>query len=190
MDGLDGIKAIVIAMLHEGDCKMDGIVRIMIAADDVPAFRAWLAAVKAIKAVSIDEDVHGGYVSARIMVGQPHRAGRVACYSPAQIVRMHDNDGLSYGAISERLGCSKATAHDAYCNYYRRSRIRLDNRVQELRHAGCTDGWLYTVGGDVPGLADSRDDISDNRTVLGRLSDGVDVLLPAYVAARAAADLS
>lgn len=169
---------------------MDGVVRIKINAEDIGEFRAWLKTVKAVKACHIDDNKQDGYVSARIMVGVPHKAGRIASYSPAQIVRMHDADLLSFGAISEQLNCSKATACDSYHNYYRKSQIRLENRIYGLKHAGCTSGWLYTTAaGDEPGLAEQQNEIPAGYTVLGQLADDIDKLLPKYVAARAAAEL-
>ena len=171
---------------------MDGTVRITINQDDMPEFRGWLRKIKAVKACHIDDEPIDGCYHARIIADIPHQKGRIATYSAAEIVRMHDADSLSFGAISERLGCSKATACDAYHNYVRRSRNLLEGKMQEYKGAGISRGWLYTYRGDRPGIATRKADIhtGEGYTVLGQLSDGVDALLPAYVAARAAADLS
>ena len=168
---------------------MDGIIRLRINVEDLDDFRGWLRDVKAIKACHIDEDEENGYVKARIMAGSPHRRGRIASYNPAQIVKMHDIDSLSFGAISEQLGCSKATACDAYHNYVRWSRNLLVNRIQQLQHAGFVAGWLYTVSGNVPGLADHQNEIPAGYTVLGQLTDDIEKLVKAYVAARATAKM-
>ena len=84
---------------------MDGTVRITINQEDIAEFHEWLKRVKAIKACHIDDEPIDGCYHARIIADIPHQKGRIATYSAAEIVRMHDADSLSFGAISERLGC-------------------------------------------------------------------------------------
>lgn len=169
---------------------MDGTVRITINQDDMPEFRGWLRKIKAVKACHIDDEPIDGCYHARIIADIPHRKGRIATYSGAEIVRLHDADSLSFGAISERLGCSKATACDAYHNYVRRARNLLGWKIEEYKRAGISRGWLYTYRGDRPGIASRKADVhtGEGYTTLGQLTDDIDTLVAAYVAARAAAD--
>ena len=169
---------------------MDGTVRITINQEDIAEFHEWLKRVKAIKACHIDDEPIDGCYHARIIADIPHQKGRIATYSAAEIVRMHDADSLSFGAISERLGCSKATACDAYHNCVRRARNLLAWKIEEYKRAGISRGWLYTYRGDRPGIASRKADVhtGEGYTTLGQLTDDIDTLVAAYVAACAAAD--